>query len=300
MEDKKITKSGFVSIVGAPNVGKSTLVNALVGSKVSIVTHKPQTTRNKILAILNTDDSQIIFVDTPGMHRPKTKLGGCMVKSITQAMEETDAVLLVVEPTAKISNANQHFIEGFIKTKIPVLLIINKIDKIEKKELMEIIAAYTQLYDFTSIIPISAIKSDGVNIILEELKNIIPEGPQYFPEDMITDQPERQIAAEIVREKALKTLQDEIPHGIAVEVYEFKTRENGIIDISVNIYCEKDTHKGIIIGKNGQCLKLISTRAREDMESFFDCKIYLQCWVKVKDDWRNSNFLLKNFGYIEN
>lgn len=294
----KIFKSGFVSIIGKPNVGKSTLLNKLIGEKVAIVTHKPQTTRNSITAILNTENSQIVFIDTPGMHKPKTKLGEYMVKSSGNAISDTDVVLFVVEPTTKPQGIELNLIERFKSLNQKVILIINKIDTVSKEKLVLAISAYKELYDFLTIIPISALEGDGVKIILNEIEKLMEEGPAFFPEDMVTDQPEKQIIAEIIREKALKSLDDEIPHGIAVEIEEFKERtEKEIIDISAIIYCEKDSHKAIIIGKNGATLKIIATRAREDMEKFFGCKVFLQCWVKVKDDWRNKGGLLRNFGY---
>ncbi len=294
----KIIKSGFVSIVGKPNVGKSTLLNKLIGEKVAIVTHKPQTTRNSITAILNTENSQIVFIDTPGMHRPKTKLGEIMVKSFGKAISDNDIVLFVVEPTNKLQGVNLHIIERFKALNQKVILIINKIDTVSKEKLILAISAYKELYEFVSIIPICALDGDGVKIIISEIEKLLEIGPMYFPLDMYTDQPEKQIVAEIIREKALKSLDDEIPHGIAVEIDKFKERENKkILDICAIIYCEKDTHKAIIIGKKGATLKIIASRARQDMEVFFGCKVYLQCWVKVKDDWRNNGGLLRNFGY---
>ena len=291
-------KSGFVSIVGKPNVGKSTLLNALIGEKIAIVTHKPQTTRNSITAVLNTETAQIIFIDTPGMHKPKTRLGELMVKSANNALSDTDIILFVVEPKGKLEGIEFSLIERFKLLGQRVILIINKIDTIKKETLVKTIGEYASLYDFETIIPISAKDGDGVKLIIKEIEKRIEEGPQYFPDDMLSDQPEKQIIAEIIREKALKSLDDEVPHGIAIEIDKFEDRENkDIIDIEAIIYCEKETHKGIVIGKNGATLKIIASRAREDLEKFFGCKVYLQCWVKVKEDWRNKGNLLKNFGF---
>lgn len=291
-------KSGFVTIVGKPNVGKSTLLNLLIGEKVAIVSHRPQTTRNSITGILNTNTAQIVFVDTPGMHKPKTRLSEYMVKDIKMALSDTDLVLMVTEPGEKDFETEQSLIESFKAAGQRVILIINKTDTINANEEAELILKYSSLNSFDAVIPTSAKGGKDRELLLNEIEKLLDFGPIFFPEDMITDQPEKQIAAEIIREKALKSLSDEIPHGIAVEIDKFKERETGgILDISAVIYCERESHKGIIIGKNGKMLKLIGSRAREDMERFFDCKVNLQCWVKEKGDWRNSERELKNFGF---
>ena len=288
-------KSGFVSIIGRPNAGKSTLLNALNGEKLAVVSDKPQTTRNTITGIYTDKDKQIVFLDTPGLHKPKTKLGEFMMKEAENAISAVDVVLLVVEPGHDFDNEN--IIEGLKGIDAPVLLIINKIDSYEKENLLEMIAKYSALFDFAEIIPISAKNGDGVKLVMQAICDRLEEGPMYFPEDMITDQPEKQIAAEIVREKALWCLDKEVPHGIAVEISSFKENKKGILEIGATIYCEKNSHKGIIIGKNGAMLKKIGSLARRDMERFFDGKIFLELWVKVKEGWRDSDFLLRNFGY---
>ena len=291
-------KSGFITIIGKPNVGKSTLMNALIGEKIAIVTNKPQTTRNKIRCILTESDFQAVFIDTPGIHDPKTKLGNFMVGSSVSAFSEADVILYLVEPTGKISKIDIGIIEKLKNVGANVFLIINKIDKIEKGELLGIISKYEKLLEFKEIVPISAVKKSGLDELIETIKNYLPEGPKYFPEDMLTDQPERQIAAEIIREKALMLLQEEIPHGIAVEIMSMKQRAGkDIVDIEATIYCEKDSHKGMVIGKGGEMLKSIGSRARADMERLLGSKIFLELWVRVKKDWRDSDFLLKNFGY---
>lgn len=291
-------KSGFVTIVGNPNVGKSTLLNLLTGEKVAIVSHRPQTTRNSITGILNTDTAQIVFVDTPGMHKPKTRLSEYMVKDIKSALMETDVVLMVTEPDDRDFETEKSMIESFKAAGQRVILIINKTDTVNAPEIAGLINKYKNLCDFDAIIPTSAKGGKDRELLIAEIEKLLDLGPLFFPEDMVTDQPEKQIAAELIREKALKSLSDEIPHGIAVEIEKFKERESGeILDISATIYCERESHKGIIIGKNGKMLKLILTRAREDMERFFGCKINLQCWVKQKSDWRNNDRELKNFGF---
>ena len=288
-------KSGFVSIIGRPNAGKSTLLNALNGEKLAVVSDKPQTTRNTITGIYTDKDKQIVFLDTPGLHKPKTKLGEFMMKEAENAISAVDVVLLVVEPGH--DHDNENIIEGLKGIDAPVLLIINKIDSYEKENLLEIIAKYSGLFEFAEIIPISAKNGDGVKLVMNAICDRLEEGPMYFPEDMITDQPEKQIAAEIVREKALWCLDKEVPLGIAVEISSFKENNKGILEIGATIYCEKSSHKGIIIGKNGAMLKKIGSLARRDMERFFDGKIFLELWVKVKEGWRDSDFLLRNFGY---
>lgn len=288
-------KSGFVSIIGRPNAGKSTLLNALNGEKLAVVSDKPQTTRNTITGIYTDKDKQVVFLDTPGLHKPKTKLGEFMMKEAESAVSSVDVVLLVIEPGHDYDNEN--IIEGLKGIDVPVILIINKIDSYEKENLLEMIAKYSGLFEFAEIIPVSAKNGDGVKLVMEAIVSRLEEGPMYFPDDMITDQPEKQIAAEIIREKALWCLDKEVPHGIAVEISSFKENKKGILEIGATIYCEKSSHKGIIIGKNGAMLKKIGSLARRDMERFFDGKIFLELWVKVKEGWRDSDFLLRNFGY---
>lgn len=289
-------KSGFVSIVGKPNVGKSTLLNAMVGEKVAIISDKPQTTRNTILAILTDDEYQIIFTDTPGIHKPKNKLGEYMVKVANESISEVDAVLFVVDATHKIDDAERELAKKISAAKCPVILVINKIDLIKKEDLLPLIANYSNLHDFSAIVPICAKSSDGVDQLLNEIKACMPEGPKYYDDDMITDQTQRQIAGEIVREKLMWLLDKEVPHGIAIEVHTMK--DNGkSVHISANIYCEKESHKGIIIGKNGEVLKKVGSMARADIEKMLDKKVFLELWVKVKDDWRNKNSIIREMGY---
>lgn len=290
--------SGFVSLVGRPNVGKSTLMNRLIGEKIAIISNKPQTTRNRVQSILTKDDFQIVFIDTPGIHKPRHKLGEFMVKSAETTLNEVDAVLMLIELADRVLEADRLIIEKFSKIKSPVILVINKVDSTDKERVFKVIDNYRKLYDFAEIVPISALEGTNTDELLEVIKKYLPEGPQYFPSDMITDQPERQIAAEIIREKALRLLQEEIPHGIAVEIMEMKKRPEGnMVDVRATIYCEKDSHKGIIIGKHGAMLKKIGTNAREDIQKLLGSPIYLDLWVKVKKDWRDNDFLLKNFGY---
>ena len=290
--------SGFVSLVGRPNVGKSTLMNRLIGEKIAIISNKPQTTRNRVQSILTKDGFQIVFIDTPGIHRPRHKLGEYMVKSAETTLNEVDAVLMLIEPTDKILEADRLIIEKFAKVKSPVILVINKIDTVDRERVFKVIDEYRKLYDFAEIVPISAFEGTNTDELLSVIRKYLPEGPQYFPSDMVTDQPERQIASEIIREKALRLLEDEIPHGIAVEITEMKKRKEGnLVDVRATIFCEKDSHKGIIIGKHGDMLKKIGTKARGDIERLLGSPIYLELWVKVKKDWRDSDFLLKNFGY---
>ena len=290
-------KSAMITIAGRPNVGKSTLTNAIVGEKITIVSHKPQTTRNRICAIVNRKDCQLVFVDTPGFHKPRTKLGDYMVNVVKSSIADVDAVILMVEPIANVGIQEKELIAQIKAADVPCILVINKIDTVEKESLLSVIAAYQDEMDFEAVIPVSAKWHDGVAELLTECEKFAVEGPLFFPEDMVTDQPEKQVMAEIIREKLLWNLEREIPHGIAVEITKFSERDDGIIDLEATIYCEKPSHKGIIIGKNGQMLKKISTMAREDCEKFMGTKVYLQTWVKVKENWRDSQYLIGNFGY---
>ena len=291
------TKSAMITIAGRPNVGKSTLTNALVGEKVAIVSNKPQTTRNRICGIVSRGETQYVFMDTPGFHKPRTKLGDYMVEVTRESVSDVDAVLLMVEPIANIGIQERELLEAVTASHVPVILVINKIDTVEKESLLAIIAAYSQDYPFQAVIPISAKTGEGVEELLAECAKFAQEGPWLFPEDMTSDQPERQVIAEIIREKLLWCLEREIPHGTAVEITKFSERENGIVDVDATIYCEKSSHKGIIIGKNGAMLKKISTLARTDCEKFMGTRVYLQTWVKVKENWRDSDFLIRNFGF---
>jgi len=288
-----------VSVVGRPNVGKSTLINKIAGEKISIISDKYQTTRNIVKAIVTGKNSQMVFIDTPGIIKPKNKLGEYMVKVALDSLDGVDLVLFMTEATSAGPGAgDMEIMEQLKKVSIPVFLILNKTDLIKKENLLAIISSYTQYIEFENIIPISAISGDGVDVLLEEIMKFLPEGPKYFPDDIITDQPEKIIAAEIIREKFLTLLEQEIPHGIGVEIISFKEREGkNILDVQANIYCEKESHKGIVIGKNGDMLKKSGTLAREDMENIFGMKIFLQLWVKVKKDWRNSELILKTLGY---
>ena len=294
-----IKKTAMITIAGRPNVGKSTLTNALVGEKIAIVSSKPQTTRNRIYGVVNKDDTQYIFLDTPGLHKARTRLGDYMVKVVKESVADVDAVCLLVEPIAKIGTPEQTLIDRLKEEKMPSVLVINKIDTIEKEALLEVMAVYSAAHDFDAIIPISAERKDGLEILMEQLSKYASEGPQLFPDGMTTDQPERQVVAEIVREKLLRNLDKEIPHGTAIEVTRFTERENGIIDLDVTIYCERSSHKGIIIGKNGAMLKRISTHAREDIERFMGTKVYMETWVKVKENWRDNLNYIRSFGYDE-
>ena len=293
------TKTAMITIAGRPNVGKSTLTNYLVGEKIAIVSNKPQTTRNRICGIVTRDDTQFVFVDTPGFHKAKTKLGDYMVNTVRESIADVDATILVVEPIASVGTQEQMLLEQLSGKKSPVVLAINKIDTVEKDTLLEVIAAYSQAFSFASIIPISAKTGDGVDALLSECEKYAQDGPFLFPEDLTTDQPERQVMAEIIREKLLWCLDREIPHGTAVEITKFSERDSGIIDLDATIYCEKASHKGIIIGKQGAMLKKISTMARTDCEKFMGTKVFLTTWVKVKESWRDSDFLIRNLGYRE-
>lgn len=294
-----ISKTAMITICGRPNVGKSTLTNALVGEKIAIVSNKPQTTRNRISAVVNRGDTQFVIIDTPGFHKPRTRLGDYMVNVVKESVADVDAVMLLVEPIANIGRQEEELIARIKETGVPAILVINKIDTVEKTELLEIMALYSAAHDFDAIIPMSAKNGEGIDELLAELEKYAQEGPQLFPDDMICDQPEKQICAELVREKLLLCLDKEIPHGTAVEVTRFSERDNGIIDLDVTIYCEKASHKGIIIGKQGAMLKKIGELARADIEAFMGTKVFLQTWVKVKENWRDSTAQLRNFGFTE-
>lgn len=294
-----ISKTAMITICGRPNVGKSTLTNALVGEKIAIVSNKPQTTRNRISAVVNRGDTQFVIIDTPGFHKPRTRLGDYMVNVVKESVADVDAVMLLVEPIANIGRQEEELIARIKETGVSAILVINKIDTVEKTELLEVMALYSAAHDFDAIIPMSAKNGEGIDELLAELEKYAQEGPQLFPDDMICNQPEKQICAELVREKLLLCLDKEIPHGTAVEVTRFSERDNGIIDLDVTIYCEKASHKGIIIGKQGAMLKKIGELARADIEAFMGTKVFLQTWVKVKENWRDSTAQLRNFGFTE-
>lgn len=291
-------KSGFVTLIGRPNVGKSTLMNYLIGQKIAITSNKPQTTRNRIQTVLTTDEAQIVFVDTPGIHKAKNKLGEYMVNVAEKTLNEVDVVLWLVEPTTFIGAGEQHIAKQLQRVKTPVILVINKVDSVKREEILPAIAAYKDIYDFADIVPVSARSGDNTDELLRVIMKYLPYGPQFYDEDTVTDQPERQIVAELIREKALHSLQDEIPHGIAVAIDRMKM-QNKVMHIDATIICERDSHKGIIIGKQGSMLKKIGSTARYEIERMLDCKVNLKLWVKVKKDWRDSEFLMKNFGYRE-
>ena len=298
MEDNKQKKSGFVTLIGRPNVGKSTLMNHLIGQKIAITSDKPQTTRNRIQTVYTDDRGQIVFLDTPGIHKAKNKLGEYMVNVAEHTLKEVDVVLWLVEPTTFIGAGERHIAEQLSKVNTPVILVINKIDTVKvQEEILTFIAAYKDVCDFAEIVPLSALKDKNTDVLLEQIFKYLPYGPQFYDEDTVTDQPMRQIAAELIREKALRLLDDEIPHGIAVVIEQMKERPNGIIDIEASIVCERDSHKGIIIGKQGAMLKKIGSNARYELEQMLEQKVNLKLWVKVKKDWRDSDFLIKNFGY---
>ena len=293
-------KSAFIAIVGRPNVGKSSILNRILGQKIAIVSSKPQTTRNRITGVLTEGDYQLVFFDTPGMHKPKNSLGKYMVRSVNESVGGVDCCMLVVEAGREAGQTELDLIEKFKMMNMPAILAINKIDMLKEKDsLMKQILDYSKLYDFEAVVPVSAQDGSGMGELLDELKNQATEGGHFFDEDTLTDQPERVIVAEIIREKILRLCDKEIPHGTAVVIEKMKTRDNGILDIDATIFCERDTHKRIIIGKNGSMLKKISTYARQDIEKFFDCKVFLQTWIKVKEDWRNRAQILQNFGYDE-
>ena len=293
------TKSAMITICGRPNVGKSTLTNALVGEKIAIVSNKPQTTRNRISAVVSRGDTQFVLMDTPGFHKPRTRLGDYMVNVVKESVADVDAVMLLVEPIANIGKQEEALIARIKEVNVPAVLVINKIDTVEKSTLLEVMAAYSAACEFDSIITISAKNGEGLDELMDQLEKYAVEGPQLFPDDMISDQPEKQICAELVREKLLLCLDKEIPHGIAIEVTKFSERDNGIIDMDVTIFCEKASHKGIIIGKNGAMLRKIGELARIDIEAFMGTRVFLQTWVKVKENWRDSMAQLRNFGFSE-
>ena len=291
-----MTSSAMITIAGRPNVGKSTLLNRLVGEKVAIVSNKPQTTRNRICGVVNRGETQLVFLDTPGYHRPRTRLGDYMVDVVRQSVADVDAVLLLAEPIPNVGAQEQALLEQ-LRGGAPVVLVLNKIDTVEKEALLPVIDVYRRAFDFAAVVPISARTGDGVDALLDEAVRFAQPGPQLFPDGMITDQPDRQLVAEIVREKLLWCLDKEIPHGTAVEITKFSERDDGIVDVDATIYCEKASHKGIIIGKHGAMLKKISTMAREDCERFLGTKVYLQTWVKVKENWRDNVNLIHSFGF---
>ncbi|SHI98292.1 GTPase Era [Parasporobacterium paucivorans] len=295
---EKKFKSGFVTLIGRPNVGKSTLMNRMIGQKIAITSNKPQTTRNKIQTVLTREEGQIIFLDTPGIHKAKNKLGEYMVDVATGTLSEVDVILWLVEPDTQVGPGDEKIAERLQGLKTPVILVINKTDMVKKEEMLPVIDAFRKIYDFAEIVPISAKEGFHVDVLTDLIFDHLPEGPQFYDEDTITDQPLRQIVAELIREKALHVLNEEVPHGIAVTIESMKSRpKGGITDIEATIVCEKDSHKGIIIGKKGEMLKKIGTNARFEIEKTLDRKVNLQLWVKVKKDWRDSDFLLKNFGY---
>ena len=294
----EIKKSGIITICGRPNVGKSTLTNALVGEKVAIVTNKPQTTRNRICGVRTRGESQFVFVDTPGLHKARTRLGDYMVNVVKESVADVDAVMLLVEPIPNVGGPEEQLIARMKKLSCPAVLVINKVDTLDKKEkLLEVIQTYEQVHQFQAVVPISAKTGEGVDELLDVLESYLPQGTQLFPEDMTSDQPERQMMAEILREKLLLCLDKEIPHGTAVEITRFAERDDEVVEVEATIYCEKNSHKGIIIGKGGSMLKKVSTLARQDMERFMGTKVYLQTWVKVKENWRDNPAAIQNFGY---
>lgn len=294
-----ISKTAMITICGRPNVGKSTLTNALAGEKIAIVSNKPQTTRNRITAVYQRGETQFVFLDTPGFHKPRTRLGDYMVNVVRQSVADVDAVVLVVEPVASLGPQERELIASIKAANCPAVLAINKLDTVEPEKLLAVIALYSEAYAFNAIVPISAKTGDGVEELLKELDKFAVESPALFPEGVTTDQPEKQVCAELIREKLLLNLEREVPHGTAVEITRFSERDDGIIDLEATIYCEKASHKGIIIGKHGAMLKKIGEDARKDIEEFMGTKVFLQTWVKVKEKWRDSNSLLRNFGYTD-
>ena len=297
---KKDYKSGFVTLIGRPNVGKSTLMNYLIGQKIAITSNKPQTTRNRIQTVLTTEEGQIVFVDTPGIHKAKNKLGEYMVNVAEHTLQEVDVILWLVEPSTFIGKGERHILEKLGRVNTPVVLIINKTDTVRKENVLSCIDTYRKEYDFAEVVPLSALRGENMEILPDLIFKYLPYGPMFYDEDTITDQPKRQIVAEIIREKSLHALEEEVPHGIAVTIEQMKTRKKGgIVDIDATIVCERESHKGIIIGKGGSMLKKIGTNARFEIERLLDSKVNLKLWVKVKKDWRDSDYLLKNFGYRE-
>lgn len=294
-----MTKNAMITIAGRPNVGKSTLTNALVGEKIAIVSNKPQTTRGRITGVVVRGETQFVFMDTPGFHRARTRLGEYMDKVVRESVADVDAVVLVIEPIPSVGKQESELIAQIKSSGVPAVLAINKIDTVEKADLLAVIAAYAAACDFAAIVPISAKRGEGLDTLMDELDKFAEEGPHLFPEDVFTDQPEKQLCAEIIREKLLWCLEREVPHGTAVVVNRFTERDDGIVEIDATIYCEKASHKGIIIGKQGSMLKKIGEMARKDMETLLDTKVYLQTWVKVKENWRDSQALLRNFGFTE-
>ncbi len=292
-----MTETAVVTVCGRPNVGKSTLTNALVGEKIAIVSNKPQTTRNRIMGIVTKGDTQYILLDTPGFIKPRNRLGDYMVNVVKESVTDVDCVLFLIEPVPEIGPGEAALLDRIRESGVPAVLVINKIDTVEKERLLPVIAAWTQEYDFDSVVPVSAKNGDGLDILLAEMQKYASEGPHLFPDDSITDQPERQICAELIREKILRSVEKEVPHGTAVEISRFSERDNGILDIEATIYCEKPSHKGILIGKNGSMLRQIGAEAREEIEAFLGAKVFLQTWVKVKENWRDSEIQLRNFGY---
>ena len=294
-----MTKNAMITVAGRPNVGKSTLTNALVGEKVAIVSNKPQTTRGRITGVVARGETQFVFMDTPGFHRARTRLGEYMDKVVRESVSDVDAVVLVVEPIASVGRQEAELIRQIRNSGVPAVLAVNKIDTVEKPELLSVIAAYAAAHDFAAIVPISAKTGEGLDALMDELEGFAEEGPHLFPDDVFTDQPEKQLCAEIIREKLLWCLEREVPHGTAVVVTRFEEREHGVVELDATIYCEKASHKGIIIGKQGAMLKKIGEMARRDMETLLDTKVFLQTWVKVKENWRDSQPLLRNFGFTE-
>lgn len=296
--ENKAYRSGFVTLIGRPNVGKSTLMNHLIGQKIAITSNKPQTTRNRIQTVYTSEEGQIVFVDTPGIHKAKNKLGEYMINVAERTLQEVDVVLWLVEPTTFIGAGERHIAEQLQKVKTPVILVINKVDTVKREEILTVIDTYRKIYDFAEIIPVSALKGDNTQTILDMIFKYLPYGPQFYDEDTVTDQPQRQIVAEMIREKALRSLDEEIPHGIAVSIEKMRERKGQhIIDIEATIICERDSHKGIVIGKKGAMLRKIGSAARREIEDMMEEKVNLQLWVKVKKDWRDSDFMIKNFGY---
>ena len=296
METNKQYKSGFVSLIGRPNVGKSTLMNSLIGQKIAITSNKPQTTRNRIQTVYTDDRGQIVFLDTPGIHKAKNKLGNYMVNAALRTISEVDVILWLVEPTTYIGAGERHIIEQLKKTNTPIILVINKIDTVKKDEILAFIEAYRHELDFAEVVPVSALKKKNTEVLIECILKYLPYGMPFYDEDTVTDQPQRQIAAELIREKVLRSIDEEIPHGVAVAIDSMKWNRD-VCHIDATIVCERDSHKGIIIGKQGSMLKKIGTQARREIEDMLECQVNLQLWVKVKKDWRDSDFLLKNFGY---